>query len=840
MAIRDFIRDQIFTPPLQRRGVLVVYDPDRRYHALCLAMAGPRVTVVDAGVGSIAAREAAMTALAEVAAAVARPHELLIYIPKRRPITDLEKQVDPFSAYSTFGAVFPDGDGHDYLNLCLRAVPDQQTEIRKLFADDPSPSFEVIDGVGGGAKWPTLNALLGTASAREILLALLVPTAAQKAALQGAPGWVPEARALFEATLGLKLMTKGKTWSAIADELWRSLLFSEFSFDLPGALPPALAGVPHAPTPARATVADLCDSLRSDKRFRHDYVARAIAVEGELGMVAACRDLAELGERDTFPFEERSFLAAAGRAFKADRLDQVRTIADRHGNSVWAETGESQLHWGLLRSVLALAEACADGERQLSDHVCDINALIEYYVASLRRVDQLQRELEQAVGDQVVLDGPMAEAVEQVRGSYGRLMANVAGSFTRHLEKTGWPPAGRIANADVFDRYVGPCLKENGGKVGYILVDALRYELGVALLAQLAEGNTAEIIPACAQLPTITLVGMASLLPGAAGGLSLAADNGAIVPVLDGTPLQTVGQRMEYLRRRYGDRFAERTLSAFVADKGTLPGPVSLLVLRDTEIDSHLEANPESTLGQLQLTLRRIRIAIARLRDAGFQDVIIATDHGFVLNAYAGAGDICAKPPGTWIELHGRSLLGEGAADGTSFVVPAGKVGIRGDFGCFAGPRSLAPYRHGLRYFHGGASLQEAVVPILVVRLKKQKPTSKFPPSVVLSYRNGAKRITTRVPVFEVSVTGGDLFSHSDDIEVLLEARNKQGEVIGEPKVGGLVNAVTRTMMLRPGQKERVTIKMAVEFEGKFVLKAMNPTTMASYGADLELETDYV
>jgi hypothetical protein len=35
-----------------------------------------------------------------------------------------------------------------------------------------------------------------------------------------------------------------------------------------------------------------------------------------------------------------------------------------------------------------------------------------------------------------------------------------------------------------------------------------------------------------------------------------------------------------------------------------------------------------------------------------------------------------------------------------------------------------------------------------------------------------------------------------------------------------------------------VTVKMSMEFEGRFTLKALNPVTMAQY-ASLDLETDY-
>jgi hypothetical protein len=102
----------------------------------------------------------------------------------------------------------------------------------------------------------------------------------------------------------------------------------------------------------------------------------------------------------------------------------------------------------------------------------------------------------------------------------------------------------------------------------------------------------------------------------------------------------------------------------------------------------------------------------------GFKEAVIVTDHGFFLNAQAEAGDVCVKPQGNWpVNAHDRMMLGNGTTDGHSLVVSAEKVGIRGDFAQVAIPRSMAPYRAGHLYFHGGASLAEAVVPVLVARL---------------------------------------------------------------------------------------------------------------------------
>jgi hypothetical protein len=71
----------------------------------------------------------------------------------------------------------------NYPSLCLKAKPDYTTEIRRLFGQDPWPSFVLIDNVGGGLQWPTLRTLLQTESARDILFALLVPSAKQREAL---------------------------------------------------------------------------------------------------------------------------------------------------------------------------------------------------------------------------------------------------------------------------------------------------------------------------------------------------------------------------------------------------------------------------------------------------------------------------------------------------------------------------------------------------------------------------------------------------------------------------------------------------------------------------------
>jgi len=279
VQISEFIQTEILLPRVKRSGVLVVYDPEQRYRELCQGLKTNGLRVVDATESSIESREAALQALLDLGAVNSTVTGLLVYVPAQAPVSDEERQRDPFSLYAVCGSIFPEGDGDEYLTLCLKAKPDHGTEIRAIFEKDKNPSFAVIDAVGGGLGWPNLRALLGAESSRDILFALLVPDDRQQQALQEQDAWAAEARDLCKAALGLTLKTRSKAWSAIADELWRFLLFSEFVFDLPQALPAVLADVPRAPEPARPLVEDLCDRLRNDQRTRTTYIDKAEAIE---------------------------------------------------------------------------------------------------------------------------------------------------------------------------------------------------------------------------------------------------------------------------------------------------------------------------------------------------------------------------------------------------------------------------------------------------------------------------------------------------------------------------------------------------------------------------------
>ena len=831
MNIEQYLSAQVFEKRLDQR-VLVVYDAAHRYRNICLSMASETVSVIDTSESSIESRELAVDTLAGFGQG---GHKLLIYVPAAIPVTDEDKQKDPFGVYSACGEVFPNGDGDSYLSLCLKAKPDHQTEVRKAFEQDTNPSFTVINGIGGGLQWPTLRALLKVESSPEIVSALMVPDERQKSELNSNEAWSAEAIQLFDQVLGLTLTTRGKKWKSISEELWRFVLFSEFVFDLPGELPESLAGVPKAQSAAKPVIESLCDGLRQDLRKQEEYIHYAEQIERDLNLELVCQSVDDLGARDTFPFEERTFLQVAIKAIESNDLASLTDILSQRKASIWSNRGENETQWDLVAAAKSLIESCSDLLRELPEHSGSQAALLDYYLTSLREADRLQREFEQAVTDYWDAQSLLTPVIDKARQEYRKLAEKVQILFTKQLADTGWPPQGRLYNADVFDEVVAPKLKTSGQRVAYLMVDALRFELGLELEKQIKDEFEITLKPAYACLPSITLIGMASLLPGAGKELSIKKSDSGMVPMLGDAPVGTVPQRMGVFEKRFGSRFAQMRADDFIDNNHKFDKSVELAVLRSVEIDTQFENTPKTAPSVILRELKNLRVAISMLQSQGFNQVVIATDHGFFMNRQATEGDVCPKPAGDWYLTHERIALGSGNADQHHFVMPANQAGIKGDYSQLAGPSTMAAYSRGKLYFHGGASLQECVVPVMEVKLKGQAKATQQT-VITLSYKKGAKAITSRRPIVELSVTSDDMFAQT---EILLEAHNEGGGVIGEAKIGGVVNAATRTVSLQPGDSQKVTIIMDDDFEGAFIIKALNPNTLAEF-TQIKLKTNYL
>jgi hypothetical protein len=226
----------------------------------------------------------------------------------------------------------------------------------------------------------------------------------------------------------------------------------------------------------------------------------------------------------------------------------------------------------------------------------------------------------------------------------------------------------------------------------------------------------------------------------------------------------------------------------------------------------------------------------------GFDRAIIATDHGFLLLHEQQAGDLAPRPSGTWLLEKSRCMLGKGEADAFNLVMKRGEVGISGDFEDYAAPKTLVPYERGKLYYHEGLSLQECVLPCLTVRLEaaSTRPKKSAAPNLTLSYRQGKTTTPSRRPVVDLSwAAQSDLFIPENEIEVVVEAVDSRGNVVGSVSSGDAVNPATGGIRIRPGLALAVGLRMSEEFSGTFTVRVLDPATHLLL-ASLTLKTGYL
>jgi len=410
------------------------------------------------------------------------------------------------------------------------------------------------------------------------------------------------------------------------------------------------------------------------------------------------------------------------------------------------------------------------------------------------------------------------------------------------VQQEGWPVGGGklLRNSQIFDREVAPLLAA-GHRVGYLLIDSLRYELAVELEKQLSEKNALRLQTVCAQLPTYTEVGMASLMPEADQMLSLVQKDDKLVTTLGGSIATAPATRLAFLQSKKGDLCADVELDEFVqpGKKFKVAEKVKLLVVRSRDLDSIAHESPHQVLQVIPKLIRQIIKGINKLEMLGFNQAVIATDHGFILVPEQEAGNVAPKPPGNWLIQKSRCLLGQGSADGSSLVFPRAQVGIPGEFQHYAVPKRLIPYQRGMLYYHEGLSLQECVLPCLTVDLKL--PTQKkSPPALLLSYRQGkTDKITSRRPVLDLAWSQVDAFADEQEIEVAVEAVDSKGNLVGLVGSGQTINPATQGVRIRPGLVVNVGLRMDDSFSGSFSVRVLDPATQVVI-TDLNLKTAYL
>jgi hypothetical protein len=129
------------------------------------------------------------------------------------------------------------------------------------------------------------------------------------------------------------------------------------------------------------------------------------------------------------------------------------------------------------------------------------------------------------------------------------------------------------------------------------------------------------------------------------------------------------------------------------------------------------ELDKEGHDDQLEITgtddhLDRYARAVRLIRSAGYPTVVVVTDHGY-FHWDPAEDEVIAKPEGQVLWASRRAVAGHELTHPTALTLTA----TASDCECLI-PRSVNAFKTygGLGYFHGGATLQELITPVVVAR----------------------------------------------------------------------------------------------------------------------------
>lgn len=790
MSVRNpfpaYLHEQL-EEKLKDRRVVVWYDPNREFAAFIegLTTEGEENGLKLVRLGEVKTRLVmfagsyfALRMRVEPLVSVNRPQPLLIYMPGEKRDTRGSVLMELEKAGMTW---------EPQMKRLARNV------MRELFSDgviDDMLAPEALtfsDIVGllqqrGGERGSLLNVVFGTQD-NVAAVAQWVADMSFDQALQtkGATG---ELLKLVENRAGFKGLTESDLVGG-RPKFRRYLLLAEFREDLRCAPPATIAMVP---TPALKEQREFCRKVLDQLRTRHmaAFQSMADSVEHEFGLGEAGIAAKDLGRIDTFRFEEKAMLYRCGEVLASGEHHSAAELVSVHSGSFWARLDFSrrQAQWEVCELLTSVGQEAAKVESELGKLSSTTNSrdLVKRYVAEhgWHRLDLLHRRLEARVA-RMEEEPETEQSLNLIRAKVESVLRALAERFGLALERDKWVIADTLHQTKIWAAKVAP----SPGRVAVFHVDAMRFEMGADLAGQLPEAKDLKVEAAIAVLPSITPLGMAALLPGAAESYSVVESGGRLGARVNGQVLTDAKARMDFLKARVPDA-TDITLERLLQDSPSKVqqklGKSRVVVVRSQEIDALGEKNELLARNVMDTVIGNLARAIRRLAGFGFERFVLTADHGHQFSARKEDDMKLEAPAGGTLELHRRCWIGKGAsAPSATVTVKAQELGYDSNLE-FVFPRSLGVFLSGggLAYHHGGFSLQELVIPVISFRLKESGAEAT---GAAVRISEHPEAITNRTFGVKLDVEAELLSSEPLKVRVLLisggEEAGRAGMVLG-------------------------------------------------------------
>lgn len=468
------------------------------------------------------------------------------------------------------------------------------------------------------------------------------------------------------------------------------------------------------------------NSWMDSSRFKESYAEHSHEVSEALnlkGLLDTCDPL-KVASCDTYERCDQMTIAYVLKGIENDtmHLDSVKTIIQDRKNTFWYGNYQN-----IYQAILCAAHLI-DFIKMHTYKIKDFEDGISKYVAIWHQADMHYRAY--------LFYASKAEHLELLKALSVKIEDMYLNGYLRELNDAWQPFAETYDVSNIknhqqhfYQRSIEPFIQKNN-KIFVIISDALRYECGMELTSKILSENkkkdrfSVNCRYMVSSLPSYTQLGMASLLP---HNIFSYKDKNDTVFVDNKSSAGTLNR--DKILKSYHEKSTAINYEEFIsfekAEGREFAKNHQVVYIYHDEIDKMGEKNEPKTFEAVNSTFETIIKIIKQISNFNGANIFVTSDHGFFYtNQPTLESEFCSVESNGSIRSNRRFIIGKDLElNHCVSKFAATNLGIDGDIE-FLIPKSINKIRvqgGGNRFIHGGATLQELVIPLIEINIGKGK-----------------------------------------------------------------------------------------------------------------------